>query len=524
MAKKPAPAPKAPAQFRRFAIDPTPVSRPTRPASNSFKPIETDISRFKDNPKGLVSMLNGLPRLTMMNKGTAPQPEREAYNRSIMQLRQNIMAALSESGFKAAKAEKFLSDDPEFKLEPMSKDELNKRDLARQKSETEKAQTAMDKSQPSANTQASPAQPSSLTQTQASPSQVFLSNTAAGSNFLGTQPPRETKPSTSLNFFDQLREETKQQEASRAEYKARLEKDRLEKRGGNELAQYNEFKNKAQDLWGQSERAKQDGNNELAADLLKRYGDYKKQGEDYYNQYREKSGLAQAGRQKQTVERAQAWQKSIDKLLMYAENNPARRVEIEKEIEKMKTTPDGKFFQAVLSANNSFNWNELEKLTNDYQEELKKKPKYPTMPSPDGSHLGQGGWNTPRPTVIDQFRPQIQMSVARGPMAATQTMAASPLDKLDQITQGRDIFGNEIKTADMLVSGGVKLQKNQRADRGSNNFGGLQFRNIGGQTKVVGTNQPRNTKTPEPTLAMGQQQPDRSPATTKQTASATGMR
>jgi hypothetical protein len=106
----------------------------------------------------------------------------------------------------------------------------------------------------------------------------------------------------------------------------------------------------------------------------------------------------------------------------------------------------------------------------------------------------------------------------------TQQAVASPLDKLDQITQGRDIFGNEIKTADMLVSGGVKLQKNQRADRGPTNFGGLQFRNIGGQTRVVGTNQPRNTKTPEPTLAMGQQQPDRGPATTKQTAIATGMR
>jgi hypothetical protein len=105
-----------------------------------------------------------------------------------------------------------------------------------------------------------------------------------------------------------------------------------------------------------------------------------------------------------------------------------------------------------------------------------------------------------------------------------QINATSPLDRLDQITQGRDIFGNEIKTADMLVSGGVKLQKNQRADRGSNNFSGLQFRNISGQTRVVGTNQPRNTKTPEPTLAMGQQQPDRGPATPKRMASDLGMR
>jgi hypothetical protein len=209
---------------------------------------------------------------------------------------------------------------------------------------------------------------------------------------------------------------------------------------------------------------------------------------------------------------------------MYAENNPARRVEIEKEIEKMKATPDGKFFQAVLNANNSFDWKELEKLTNDYQEELNKRPKFPMKPSPDGSHLGPDGWNTSRPTVIDQFRPQIQMSATRGPMAASQTMAASPLDKLDQITQARDIFGNEIKTADMLTSGGVKLQNNQRADRGPTNFGGLQFRNIGGQTRVVGTNQPRNTKTSEPTLAMGQQQPDRGPAITRQTAIATGMR
>jgi hypothetical protein len=84
------------------------------------------------------------------------------------------------------------------------------------------------------------------------------------------------------------------------------------------------------------------------------------------------------------------------------------------------------------------------------------------------------------------------------PGKSSTASAQAPLDRLDQITQARDIFGNEIQTADMLVSGGVKLQKNQRADMGPKDFGGLQFRNVGGQTKVVGgrrSSPPQSEKT-----------------------------
>ena len=71
-------------------------------------------------------------------------------------------------------------------------------------------------------------------------------------------------------------------------------------------------------------------------------------------------------------------------------------------------------------------------------------------------------------------------------------MASNPLDKLDQITQARDIYGNEIKAADMLVSGGVKLQPAQRADKNKKDFGGLQFRNVGGRVKIVGGSKPQS--------------------------------
>lgn len=97
--------------------------------------------------------------------------------------------------------------------------------------------------------------------------------------------------------------------------------------------------------------------------------------------------------------------------------------------------------------------------------------------------------------------------------------ASAPLDKLDQITQARDIYGNEIQTADMLVSGGVKLQQNQRAEKKPDS--GLQFRNVGGQVKVVGSNRPKSPAQKPLPMSMGQQQPER-PADSKPAAA--GMR
>jgi hypothetical protein len=77
-------------------------------------------------------------------------------------------------------------------------------------------------------------------------------------------------------------------------------------------------------------------------------------------------------------------------------------------------------------------------------------------------------------------------AIADGKGGFSYPKGTAPLDPLDQITQARDIYGNEIKTADMVTGGGVKLQKNQRADKGKKDFGGLQFRNVGGKIQVVG--------------------------------------
>lgn len=97
----------------------------------------------------------------------------------------------------------------------------------------------------------------------------------------------------------------------------------------------------------------------------------------------------------------------------------------------------------------------------------------------------------------------------------------NPLDQLDQITQARDIHGNEIKTADMLVSGGVKLQQNQRAEKKPESK--FQFRNIGGQVRIVGTTDPKAASEAELPQSMGQTQPNRPTATTKAKTRA-GMR
>lgn len=97
----------------------------------------------------------------------------------------------------------------------------------------------------------------------------------------------------------------------------------------------------------------------------------------------------------------------------------------------------------------------------------------------------------------------------------------NPLDKLDSITQARDIHGNEIKTSDMLVSGGVKLQQNQRAEKKPESK--FQFRNIGGQVRIVGTTDPKAASEAELPQSMGQTQPNRPTATTKAKTRA-GMR
>jgi hypothetical protein len=133
-----------------------------------------------------------------------------------------------------------------------------------------------------------------------------------------------------------------------------------------------------------------------------------------------------------------------------------------------------------------------------------------------------------RPIIQQQFMPTrpgdvLPFAVNRGQVNTRQAkipaITSGPLDRLDQITQARDIHGNEIKTADMLVSGGVKLQQNQRANEKPSS--GLQFRNVGGEVRVVGSSKPKTaSKQPLP-MSMGQQQPER-PADSKPTTA--GMR
>jgi hypothetical protein len=120
------------------------------------------------------------------------------------------------------------------------------------------------------------------------------------------------------------------------------------------------------------------------------------------------------------------------------------------------------------------------------------------------------GASRPNPNRPTPYPPGFRPGIDDFGGFKAQSASANPLDRLDQITQARDIFGNEIKTADMLGSGGVKLQQNQRAEKGKKDFGGLQFRNIGGQARVVGSNQSRDAQDPEPAMAMGQQQPQSS--------------
>ncbi len=93
---------------------------------------------------------------------------------------------------------------------------------------------------------------------------------------------------------------------------------------------------------------------------------------------------------------------------------------------------------------------------------------------------------------------KIQTNTGKKPKS--KAPIASPLDKLENLTQARDIQGNQIDTADMLTSGGVKLQKNQRADTrrsGSGPAGGLQFRNINGQTRIVGNSSSASSNSPQ---------------------------
>lgn len=102
-------------------------------------------------------------------------------------------------------------------------------------------------------------------------------------------------------------------------------------------------------------------------------------------------------------------------------------------------------------------------------------------------------------------------AIADGKGGFSYPGGSSPLNKLDSITQARDIHGNEIETADMLVSGGVKLQQNQRAEKKPESK--FQFRNIGGQVRIVGKSGPETASEAELPNSMGQTQPKRvSPA------------
>jgi hypothetical protein len=128
------------------------------------------------------------------------------------------------------------------------------------------------------------------------------------------------------------------------------------------------------------------------------------------------------------------------------------------------------------------------------------------------------------PTYPSVRTPKDRFEAASIQSGLTQSpVSANPLDRLDQITQARDIFGNEIQTADMLVSGGVKLQKNQRADMGPKDFGGLQFRNVGGQVKVVGKARPSGAKESDATTSMGQKQPRSASINSKRNNKMKGM-
>lgn len=119
------------------------------------------------------------------------------------------------------------------------------------------------------------------------------------------------------------------------------------------------------------------------------------------------------------------------------------------------------------------------------QDHIKNKQAYEKEMRDKGFELFQDGW--------------------RKKPSKPQPSPQAPLDKLDSITQARDIHGNEIKTADMLVSGGVKLQQNQRAEKKPES--GLQFRTIGGQVRVVGSNQPKDSQAQPAPTSMGQPQP-----------------
>jgi hypothetical protein len=104
------------------------------------------------------------------------------------------------------------------------------------------------------------------------------------------------------------------------------------------------------------------------------------------------------------------------------------------------------------------------------------------------------------PPDKDIYGNKIPKQSSRNQSKSDASTGHSPLDKLDSLTQARDIHGNEIDTADMLVSGGVKLGKNQRADKKS--ASGLQFRNVDGKVQVVGSSGPQGSapskKEPQP--------------------------
>lgn len=71
--------------------------------------------------------------------------------------------------------------------------------------------------------------------------------------------------------------------------------------------------------------------------------------------------------------------------------------------------------------------------------------------------------------------PAPQQAVAKGVY-----QQPSPLDKIDEINQGRDIHGNKKTTANLLAGGGVKLEEIQRAKQSDTS---KQFRMVNGKIR-----------------------------------------
>lgn len=131
--------------FEQKLINGIPTFVPTKPVTrpnqgSGFPQINTDISFAKDDPKRLASMLEKLPRMAPQNMSLRPNPQVTRYNRQVTELRSKILSAISNLGFKAIDDESAPTGRKRFKLEPMSQDELNRRDQTRQSALSQKTQ------------------------------------------------------------------------------------------------------------------------------------------------------------------------------------------------------------------------------------------------------------------------------------------------------------------------------------------------------------------------------------------------